>query len=209
MTGFAEDSRPDWSQDGILVFDSTRESDRDSRLYSQGYWVGSTDQALKDDTGRGLRGDNPSWLGVGRIAYNSCVDGCGIFVANADGSGASKIIDTSDRVSLDGSPDGSRIVYAARENGNWDIYVVGADGSGDQQLTDDDAADWLPTWSPDGSYVAFVSNRDGGWAIWSMTVDGDNLRKLFDVPGSPDGLVRDEPAWSSQGWIEERISWAP
>jgi TolB protein len=130
-------------------------------------------------------------------------------MVNNDGSGAVKIIDTPDRVSLDGAPDGSQIVYASKKDGNWDIYIVGADGSGAKKLTNDPAADWLPAWSPDGRAIAFVSNRDGNWAIWVMAADGTNQRKLFDVPGPPDGVVRDEPAWSSMGWIEERISWAP
>lgn len=209
LTGFAEDSRPDWSQNGELVFDSSRESDRGFRLYTIGYWVGAADRSLLDETGRSVLGSSPAWLGAGRIAYSSCTQGCGVYVVNADGSGASKVVDTLDRVSLDGSPDGNRIVYAAREDGRWDIFLIGADGSGALRITDDDAADWLPTWSPDGSYVAFVSNRDGNWAIWACTPDGKNLKKLFDLPGSPDGLVRDEPAWNSQGWIGERISWAP
>ena len=209
LTGFAEDSRPDWSQDGVLVFNSSKESDRNSRLYTVGFWVGASDQGLHDESGRATLGDNASWLGTERIAYNSCAQGCGIFVANPDGSGASRIIDNADRVSLDGSPDGNRIVYAARRDAHWDISVIDANGSGGEQLTDDDAIDWLPTWSPDGAHIAFVSNRDGNWAVWAMTADGNDLRKLFDLPGSPDGFVRDEPAWSSQGWIEERISWAP
>jgi len=209
LTNFAEDSRPDWSQDGVLVFDSARESDRGFRLYTIGYWVGATDRSLLDETGRSVSGSSPAWLGVNRIAYSSCTQGCGVYVVNADGSGASKVVDTLDRVSLDGSPDGSRIVYSARQDGRWDVFLIGTDGGGALRITDDEAVDWLPTWSPDGSHIAFVSNRDGNWAIWAATPDGKDLRKLFDTPGSPDGLVRDEPAWNSQGWIGERISWAP
>ena len=87
--------------------------------------------------------------------------------------------------------------------------MINVDGSAGQRLTNDPAGDWLPTWSPDGKYIAYVSNRDGKWAIWVMAADGSNPRKAFDLPGGVDGIVRDEPAWSSMGWIEERMSWVP
>ena len=42
-----------------------------------------------------------------------------------------------------------------RENGNFDIYVMNADGSGQTRLTDDPADDFNPSWSPDGGKIAF------------------------------------------------------
>ncbi len=209
LTGFAEDSRPDWSAEGKLVFNSLRESDRRSRIYVVGTWVGAKDAPLQGPQGT-VYGDDGSWLGTGRIAYDLCQSGgCGIYVVNADGNGPTKVLDTADRVSLDGSPDGQRIAYAGKQDGTWDIYVINVDGSGAQRLTNDEASDWLPTWSPDGKNIAFVSNRDGGWALWVVNADGSNPQKAFDLPGGVDGIVRDEPAWSSMGWIEERMSWVP
>jgi TolB protein len=209
LTRFAEDSRPDWSSEGQLVFNSLRESDRRSRLYIVGTWAGAQDAPLRGPGGS-IFGDNANWLGASRIAYSLCDSGgCGIYVVNADGSGPTKIVDSTDRVSLDGSPDGRRVAYAAKQDGNWDVYVIGVDGSDAKRLTDDASPDWLPTWSPDGSHIAFVSNRSGNWAIWAMAADGTDQRKLFDLPGPVDGIVRDEPSWSSMGWIEERMSWVP
>ena len=55
----------------------------------------------------------------------------------------------------------SRIAFASDRDGNWEIYVVNADGSGLVRLTNDPAADSTPSWSPDGRRIAFTSTRDG------------------------------------------------
>ncbi|MFW9998466.1 MAG: TolB family protein, partial [Candidatus Odinarchaeota archaeon] len=104
------------------------------------------------------------------------------------------------------SPDGQKIAFMSSRDGNWEIYLVNADGSGLQRLTDDPADDGLPTWSPDGQVLAFVSNRDGSWAVWAITPNGQDQRQLFVMEGSPDGLVGAD-VYTSRGWTEERISW--
>ncbi len=40
------------------------------------------------------------------------------------------------------SPDGKEIVYAARINGPWNIYIIGADGKNNRRLTSHNAVDW-------------------------------------------------------------------
>ena len=119
LTGFAEDSRPQWSAEGRLVFNSTRESDRRSRIYVVGTWVGAKDEPLRGPQGT-IYGDNGSWLGTSRIAYDLCLPGgCGLYVVNADGNGSTKVLDTTDRVSLNGSPDGRR--NHLRRQAGWEL----------------------------------------------------------------------------------------
>src|SRR2546423_1432161 len=55
------------------------------------------------------------------------------------------------------SPDGTRIVYEDKQTGNWEIYVINADGTGQHQITDNPAPDIYPAWSPDGTTIAFTS----------------------------------------------------
>jgi TolB protein len=69
------------------------------------------------------------------------------------------------------SPDGSRIAFASHSDGNWEIYVMNADGSRQIRLTRDLADDGDPTWSPDGKRIIFTSRRDGRSAIYEMTVE--------------------------------------
>ncbi|NJP05927.1 MAG: hypothetical protein HC837_10040 [Chloroflexaceae bacterium] len=66
------------------------------------------------------------------------------------------------------SPDGSQIAFASNQSGNYDIWVINADGSGEaRNLTGSFAArDMHPAWSPDGSEIAFESREPGNWDVF-------------------------------------------
>ncbi len=89
--------------------------------------------------------------------------------------------------------DSGRIVFASDRDGDWDIYVMKADGGNVRQLTDDPALDLDPAWSPDGTRIAFSSERNGDRDIYVMGVDGENVRQLTDDPAWDT-----EPAWSPE-----------
>ena len=78
------------------------------------------------------------------------------------------------------SPDGKQIAFRADIDGNGDIYVINADGTGRVNLTNNPASDWSPAWSPDGSMIAFQTNRDGNWEIYVMNSDGTQPTNLTD-----------------------------
>jgi Tol biopolymer transport system component len=50
-------------------------------------------------------------------------------------------------------------------DGNKEVYVMNANGSGQRSLTRNPAFDAEPAWSPDGRKIAFVSNRDGSYGV--------------------------------------------
>jgi len=90
-----------------------------------------------------------------------------------------------------GSPDGTRIAFQSNRDGNYEIYVMDADGSNQTNLTNNPADDMFPVWSPDGTKIAFMSNRDGNWEIYVMNADGSNQTNLTNNIG--DDMY---PMWS-------------
>lgn len=202
---FVEDQLPTWSADGSeIIFLSRREGDRKSRIMKVGSAQSGSDGAVLGE------GEYPT-VGAGNtIVFRGWGStGSGIRRAPAPevlASAFQPITEFDNDTAPALSPDGQRIAFMSRQAGNWEIYVVNADGSNPQRLTDSPTDDGLPTWSPDGRLIAFVTNREGNWAIWATTLDGSTQRKLFDMEGAPDGFVgtnRD----ASRGWLEERISW--
>ncbi|MEO6334890.1 MAG: winged helix-turn-helix domain-containing protein [Pyrinomonadaceae bacterium] len=65
------------------------------------------------------------------------------------------------------SPDGRRIAFSSNSDGNSEIYMMNADGSGRLRITRDLADDVSPRWSPAGRLI-FISNRDGKYAIYEV-----------------------------------------
>src|SRR5689334_5280569 len=59
--------------------------------------------------------------------------------------------------------------------GQFDIFLMNADGSGIVNLTDSLAADDWPAWSPDGSKIAFQSDRRGNLGVFVMNADGSGV----------------------------------
>ncbi len=93
------------------------------------------------------------------------------------------------------SPDGRSIAFDYRPDGFQEIWVVGADGRHDRQLTKLRALSGFPSWSPDGRRLAFQSNAQGGhFEIYSIALDGSGLRR--ETRSSIDTI---EPAWSPDG----------
>jgi len=93
------------------------------------------------------------------------------------------------------SPDGSRVAFASNRDGNFEIYVVDADGGQPVRVTNTEANETEPAWSPDGQRLVFQSDASGAPQIWIMSVDGSGQQALTDGPAnmepavSPDGAT--------------------
>ena len=87
------------------------------------------------------------------------------------------------------------IAFSAGSNGNEDIYVVRADGSGLRRLTTDPGVDMDPSWSPDGKRIAWRTLRGGPEdEIFVMQSDGSGAFNLTANPAEDYS-----PAWAPDG----------
>jgi Tol biopolymer transport system component len=157
-------------------------------------------------------GDTPDWSNdAQRLAARTTV----LAVMDRSGAGVTQLTSGPSDSSPDWSPVATKIAFMRDTGGNWDIWLVNADGSGEQRLTTDAAVDGLPAWSPDGTHIAFLSNRGGTWAIWAMKADGSDQHKLFNTGCATyatteefDGEWSGGDSHSRRSWMDEQISWS-
>jgi len=81
------------------------------------------------------------------------------------------------------SPDGTQIAFASDRSGNFDIWVINADGTGLTQLTDSPLDENYPSWSGDGSQIAYTKHDPnagvfGGDYLCKMAADGTGQTEL-------------------------------
>ncbi len=103
------------------------------------------------------------------------------------------------------SSDGKRIAFTSNRDGDFDIYVMDAEGGNLGQLTNDTFNNGAPTWSPGDWYMAFHSDRqgDGTDKLYTMNSDGSNQAML---PGSAgdNGYPTWSPDWSHLAFHSNR-----
>lgn len=93
------------------------------------------------------------------------------------------------------SPDGRQLAYCADRKGNYDVYVIPAEGGEEVRLTTAEGLDDGPEYSPCGQYIWFNSVRTGLMQVWRMKADGseqtqmtfDETRNSWFPHVSPDG----------------------
>lgn len=91
-------------------------------------------------------------------------------------------------------PTTERIAFTSDRDGNREVYVMAADGTGLQNLTQHPAQDGSPSWAPLRDRLAFVSNRGGNSDIFLMNADGGGPTQI--TFSAADEI---HPAWSPSG----------
>jgi Tol biopolymer transport system component len=84
------------------------------------------------------------------------------------------------------SPDGNRIVFERlvddeTTHGNYNIYVINVDGSGETALTDMGYTQGLPVWSHSGEQIVYMVSaigNDGKYDLYIMNSDGSENRNI-------------------------------
>jgi tricorn protease len=110
------------------------------------------------------------------------------------------------------SPDGRWIAFSGEYAGNFDVYVVSAEGGEPKRLTWHPGADLVQGWMPDGSTILFSSGRatwspGGAPRFWTVSSEGGveqpmTLPRGYQGKISPDGT---RIAYRmNNSWDEER-----
>lgn len=76
------------------------------------------------------------------------------------------------------SPDGRRAVMIRIVGGREQLFTLNMDGSGETQITRDDADHEDPVWSPDGRKIAFVLVKDGKKIVHLINPDGGGTQAV-------------------------------
>jgi Tol biopolymer transport system component len=96
-----------------------------------------------------------------------------------------------------------RIAFYSDRDGDWEIFVMNADGTNPRQLTANAIfGNVHPAWSPDGTRIAFVGTRQdpvsGVFHDEILIIDGDGSNEIA-ITNHP--LYDTSPGWSSSNRI--------
>lgn len=91
------------------------------------------------------------------------------------------------------SPSGDRVAFASDRSGQWDIWVVDANGRNPVQITRHSLPELHPSWSPDGNRLVYcrINPRENRSELWVVDLTNPGVKRVIG-----EGMF---PAWSPKG----------
>lgn len=170
---------PNWTPDGkYLIYNS------EGKLYIID--IRHPDKIVQINTGFAARCNNDHVLSTSgkriAISHGTKEDGQSRIYTLPIGGGTPQLVTPMAPSYLHGwSPDEKWLSYCALRNGNYDIYIIPAEGGEEKRLTDAEGLDDGPEYAPDGKYIWFNSVRTGLMQVWRMKADGtEQTQMTFD-----------------------------
>jgi Tol biopolymer transport system component len=157
-----------------------------------------------------LQSLRPETALAGRIVFQSDLDGDNdIYLLTTD-----RLIKLTDNAWDDRyprwSPDGRRIAFSANPKGNFDIFVMDADGIGLTAVTDSPEDELDVAWGPDGKAIFFSRSAAGPASRGessTWTIDLASGRQSEAIPGfrRSNGLADISPLSNSIAFTGKRL----
>jgi TolB protein len=134
-----------------------------------------------------------------RIAYSLAQgDGTNIWVANADGSGARAVTDSTYFInsSPSWSPDGKHLAFVSTKAGSPQLYILSLDSPSDaRRITFQGNYNQTPSWSPRGDLIAFTARDErNAFDLFTVNADTGKVTRLTQDQGN-----NSEPSFSPNG----------
>jgi Tol biopolymer transport system component len=117
----------------------------------------------------------------------------GIYIMDMDGKNVRQIYGSDTNIAgVVASPDGEKIAFfeMSGQTGDFEgvnsaeIAAINIDGTGYQELTNNDYIDLQPQWYSDTRELLFISNPNNvGTDIYVMSLDGNVIGQLTNTPG--------------------------
>jgi Tol biopolymer transport system component len=182
----SRDVMPAWSPKGTeIAFVSDRED-------GPQVWIMNRDGGCARRVTRGLpKGGilRPAWSPDGnRIAFAAIDAATGrrrLYTVGRDGSALTAITPPADAANPSWSADGRRLVFDATPDGvddsskgQFELFIINADGTALRRLTNDSVNDWGPSWSPDGREVAFSRGLNDQYEVYRIDVERGTMRRV-------------------------------
>ncbi len=133
----------------------------------------------------------------GRILFQSDLDGDNdIYVLTSDG--LTRLTDNAwdDRYAR-WSPDGKKIAFSANPAGNFDLFIMDADGRNLRAVTQSPEDELDAAWSPDGKSLVFTRDarpRGGDEATWTVDLASGRQSEAISGFRRSNGLPDVSPA---------------
>src|SRR5262249_41766406 len=126
------------------------------------------------------------------------------------------------------SPDGTKIAWANRDGGDFEIAVMNVDGTSPVRLTNNVSDDTFPDFSPDGTKIVYansglspgiyVLNADGTGNPTPLTTTFEDTEPRYSPDGKKLAFIRDgtlftmDPSGAGQVWtgmVADSFAWDP
>ena len=118
-----------------------------------------------------------------------------LWIVPVAGGAASRLTEVvQEATEPDFSPDGRRIVFQSYQDGNFHLFLIGADGTGLTRLTEGAADHREPRFSPDGTRIAFAAESGGRYGIHVLTLETGEI-----VPWTRGEQEEAQPVWTPDG----------